>query len=103
MAVTKDLSDISQTYKSFQVDRNLDLLHRHFDSGPQGGILAGKVARILPGRLKLSGEVLRNILHWKQILGKKLHVTGRNFLSQEEISCHRKKFCATGRNLLSQG
>ena len=36
----------------------------------------------------------RNILHWKQILGKKLHVTGRNFLSKEQISCDRKKFPA---------
>ena len=28
------------------------------------------------------------------------HVTGGNFLSQEEISCHKKKFLVTGRNIL---
>ena len=29
-------------------------------------------------------------------------VTERNFLSQGEISCHRKNFPVTGRNILSQ-
>ena len=33
---------------------------------------------------------------------KKFHVTRRNFLSQEEISCHRKKLPVTGRNSLLQ-
>ena len=44
----------------------------------------------------------RNILCRKEILGKKLHATGRNFLSQEEISCDRKKFLVTGRHFLTQ-
>ena len=44
----------------------------------------------------------RNILCRKEILGKKLRATGRNFLSQEEISCDRKKFLVTGRHFLTQ-
>ena len=99
----------------------------------QGGIFPGKVGRIFPGSLELSGEVLsknhallsqfwdmtrnhallsqfyiwgmkywRNILHQKEILGKKLSATEWNFLSQEQISCDRKKFHVTGRNFLLQ-
>ena len=52
----------------------------------------------------------RKILHWKQILGKKLYIIGRNFLSkeqrnfrsQEEISCNSKTLPVTGKNFLSQ-
>jgi hypothetical protein len=32
---------------------------------------------------------------------KILYVTGKNFLSQKETSCHRKKLPVTGKNLLS--
>ena len=54
----------------------------------------------------------RNLLSQKGIFyqGQKFTVTRRNFLLQEEISCHRKKlischrkiFLVRGRNLLSQ-
>ena len=46
----------------------------------------------------------RNFLSQEDISfhSKKFPVTGRNFLSQEEISCHRKKFPVTGRNFRSQ-
>ena len=44
----------------------------------------------------------RNILPQIAILGKKFHVTGRNFLSPEEISCPKKKFPVTGRHFLSR-
>ena len=38
----------------------------------------------------------------KEIVCKSLGATGRNFLSFEEISCHRKKIPVTGRNFLTQ-
>ena len=38
----------------------------------------------------------------KEILCKSLGATGRNFLSFEEISCHRQKNPVTGRNFLTQ-
>ena len=34
----------------------------------------------------------RNILPRKEILGKKLRATGRNFLLQEKISCHEYNY-----------
>merc|ERR1712215_261114 len=43
------------------------------------------------------------LFHRKHFLAtRRFFVIGRNFLSQEEISCHRKKFLVTGRNVLSQ-
>ena len=47
-------------------------------------------------------DYCRNILHLKEILGKKHRATGRDLLSKEEISYDRKKFPVTGRNVLSQ-
>ena len=75
----------------------------------QGGILSAKVERILVGSLNLRRsfegksptfvailirrmKYSRDILPLKEIWGKKLRATGRNFLSQGEISCDRKKF-----------
>ena len=46
----------------------------------------------------------RNFLSQKEISyqGQKFLVTRRNFLLQEKVSCHRKKFLVAGRNFLLQ-
>ena len=95
----------------------------NFGTWAQGGILAGKVARILPGSLEVSGEVLSKnhallsrfwdmtknhaLLSRFYIRGmkcchkKRFPVSGRNFLWHKEISCDIKKFPIIGRNVLS--
>ena len=69
------------------------------ESGIQGAMLAGKVVRILPQSIELSGKVLNKN---RSILSrKKFPFPGRNF-QQDRISSHRKKFPVTERHFLLQ-
>ena len=103
---------------------NFQLQETMKDISKQGGILAGKLARILPGIVEFRGKVLREkIMQLCQEEGWNIPEifcqvkvdppTERNFvletsirrkifLSQEEISCHRKIFSVTGRYFLSE-
>ena len=103
---------------------NFQLQETKKDISKQGGILAGKLARILPGIVEFRGKVLREkIMQLCQEEGWNIpeifcqvkvdppkernfvletSIRRKIFLSQEEISCHRKIFSVTGRYFLSQ-